>query len=86
MQTEDQRGVSGPTVVKPWRWQDLGAAFAGQRSIAWLKVSCSSPQRGQSPEAQEDDQEGWAAGSEGALPGNNSKLTAVSVSNGYPFW
>ena len=61
MDTEDQRGASGPTEIRPWSWRNLGAAFAGQPSTAWQKVSCSSPQRGQRREASWDDQNGWAA-------------------------
>ena len=45
---EDQRGASGPTEETPWRWQARAEALAGQRRIAWLNVSGSSPQRGQS--------------------------------------
>ena len=45
---EDQRGVSWSTVETPWRWRVRAEALAGQRRIAWLNVSGSSPQRGQS--------------------------------------
>ena len=45
---EDQRGASGPTEETPWRWRARAEALAGQRRIAWLNVSGSSPQRGQS--------------------------------------
>ena len=48
---EDQRGASGPTEEMPWRWRARAEALAGQRRIAWLKVSGSSPQRGQSGES-----------------------------------
>ena len=47
---EDQRGASGPTEERPWRWRARAEALAGQRRIAWLNVSGSSPQRGQSEE------------------------------------
>ena len=48
---EDQRGASRPTEETPWRWRARAEALAGQRSIAWLNVSGSSPQRGQSEES-----------------------------------
>ena len=40
---EDQRGASGPTEKTPWRWRAHAEALAGQRRIAWLNVSGSSP-------------------------------------------
>ena len=48
---EDQRGASGPTEETPWRWRARAEALAGQRRIAWLNVSGSSPRRGQSEES-----------------------------------
>ena len=48
---EDQRGASGPTEETPWRWRARAEALVGQRRIAWLNVSGSSPQRGQSEES-----------------------------------
>ena len=48
---EDQRGASGPTEETPWRWRARAEALAGQRMIAWLNVSGSSPQRGQSTDS-----------------------------------
>ena len=48
---EDQRGASGPTEETPWRWRARAQALAGQRRIAWLNVSGSSPHRGQSEES-----------------------------------
>ena len=45
---EDQRGASWPTEETPWRWRARAEALAGQRRIAWLNVSGSSPQKGQS--------------------------------------
>ena len=45
---KDKRGACGPTEETPWRWRARAEALAGQRRIAWLNVSGSSPQRGQS--------------------------------------
>ena len=45
---EDQRGASWSTEETPWRWRTRGEALEGQRRIAWLNLSGSSPQRGQS--------------------------------------
>ena len=45
---EDQREESWSTEETPWRWRARAEAFAGQRRIAWLNVSGSSQQRGQS--------------------------------------
>ena len=58
---EDQRGVLWSTEVTPWRWQACAKALAGQRRMAWLNVSGSSPQRGKSWESSALNQEGWAA-------------------------
>ena len=54
-------GASGPTEETPWRWCALAAALAGQRSMAWLKDSGSSPHRGQSWESEALNQDGCAA-------------------------
>ena len=48
---KDPRGASGPTEERPWRWRARAEALVGQRRIAWLNVSGSSPQRGQSEES-----------------------------------
>ena len=48
---EYQRGASAPTEETPWRWRARAEALAGLRRIAWLNVSGSSPQRGQSEES-----------------------------------
>ena len=48
---EDQRGASWSTEKTPWRWRAHAEALAEQRRIAWLNVSGSSPQRGQSVES-----------------------------------
>ena len=45
---EDQTGASWSTEETPWRCRAHAEALAGQRRIAWLKVSGSSLQRGQS--------------------------------------
>ena len=45
---ENQRGASWSTEETPWRWRARAEALAGQRRIAWVNVSGSSPQRGQS--------------------------------------
>ena len=45
---EDQRGASWSTEEMPWRWRARAEALAGQRRIAWLNVSGSFPQSGQS--------------------------------------
>ena len=50
-QDEDQRGAYWSTEETPWRWQARAEALAGQRRMAWLNVSGSSPQRGQSGES-----------------------------------
>ena len=50
-QDEDQRGASGPTEERPWRWRARAEALAGQRRTARLNVSGSFPQRGQSEES-----------------------------------
>ena len=60
-ENENQRRASWSTEETPWRWQAHAEALAGQRSIAWLNISGSSPQRGQSLEAWALNQEGWAA-------------------------
>ena len=48
---EDERGVPWSTDETPWRWRAHAEALAGQRRIAGLNVSGSSPQRGQSGES-----------------------------------
>ena len=48
---EDYRVASWSTEETPWRWQARAEALAGQRRMAWLNVSGSSPQRGQSGES-----------------------------------
>ena len=48
---EEQRGATWPTEEMPWRWRAHAEALAGQQRIAWLNVSGSSPQRGQSVES-----------------------------------
>ena len=48
---EDQRGASRATEETPWRWRAHAEALAGQRRMAWLNVSGSLPQRGQSEES-----------------------------------
>ena len=48
---EDQRGAPWSTEETPWRWRARCEALAGQRRMAWLKVSGSSRQRGQSGES-----------------------------------
>ena len=48
---ENQRGASWSTEKTPWRWRARAKALAGQRRIALLNVSGSSPQRGQSEES-----------------------------------
>ena len=48
---EDQRGASWSTEETAWRWLARAKALAGERRIAWLNVSGSSPQRGQSLDA-----------------------------------
>ena len=48
---EDQRGVSWSTEETPWRWRAHAEALAEQRRMAWLNVSGSSPQKGQSGES-----------------------------------
>ena len=48
---EYQRAASWSTEEAPWRWRARAEALAGQRRIAWLNVSGSSPQRGQSVES-----------------------------------
>ena len=58
---EDHREASWSTEETPWRWPARAEALAGQPSIAWLNVSGSSPQRGQSGESRVLNQEGWAA-------------------------
>ena len=45
---EEQRGASWSTEETPWRRRARAEALAGQRRIAWLNVSGSSPQAGQS--------------------------------------
>ena len=45
---EDQRGASWSTEETPWRWRARAEALAGEQRMAWLNVSGSSPQRGQS--------------------------------------
>ena len=45
---EDQRGASWSTEERPWWWRASSGALAGQRRIAWLNVSGSSLQKGQS--------------------------------------
>ena len=45
---EDQRGASWSTEETPWRWRARAEGLAGERRIAWLNVSGSSPHRGQS--------------------------------------
>ena len=45
---KDQRGASWSTEETPWRWRARAEALTVQRRIAWLNVSVSSPQRGQS--------------------------------------
>ena len=50
-EVEDQRGASWPTKETPWRRRARAEALAGQRRIAWLNISGSSPQRGQSMES-----------------------------------
>ena len=47
---DDQRGASWSTEKTPWRWRAHAKALARQGRIAWLNVSGSSPQRGQSME------------------------------------
>ena len=46
-----QRRGSWSTKETPGRWRARAGALAGQRRIAWLNVSGSSPQRGQSVES-----------------------------------
>ena len=58
---EDQRGASWSTEQKSWRWRARAEGLAGQRRMAWLNVSGSSPQRGQCGESRALNQEGWAA-------------------------
>ena len=58
---EDQRGASWSTEETPWRWRARAEALAGQRRTAWLNVSGSSPQRGQSVDSLALNQEGWPA-------------------------
>ena len=48
---EDYRGASWSTEETPGRWRARAGALAGQRRMAWLSVSGSSPQRGQSGES-----------------------------------
>ena len=48
---EDQRGASWSTEETPWRWRARAEALAGQRRMARLNVSGSSPQRWQSGES-----------------------------------
>ena len=45
---EVPRGASWSTNETPWRWPAGAEALAGQRRIAWLNISGSSLQRGQS--------------------------------------
>ena len=45
---DDQSGASWSTEETPWWWRARAEALAGQRRIAWLNVSGSSSQRGQS--------------------------------------
>ena len=47
---EEQRRAYWSTEETPWRWRARAEALAGQRRMAWLNVSGSSPQRGQSGE------------------------------------
>ena len=58
---EKQRGASWPTEKTPWRRRAGAEALVGHRRIAWLNVSGSSPQRGQSVQSRALNQEGWAA-------------------------
>ena len=48
---EDQREASWSTEETPWRWRARAETLAGQRRMARLNVSGSSPQRGQSVES-----------------------------------
>ena len=48
MEDENQRGASWSSEETPWRWRARAEALAGQRRMAGLKVSGSSPQIGQS--------------------------------------
>ena len=48
---EDHRVGSWSTVETPWGWRARAEALAGQRRMAWLNISGSSPQRGQSEES-----------------------------------
>ena len=48
---EDKRVASWSTEETPWRWQAHAEVLAGQQRMAWLNVSGSSPQWGQSGES-----------------------------------
>ena len=48
---EDQKGVCWSTEETTGRWQAHAEALVGQWRIAWLSISGSSPQRGQSADS-----------------------------------
>ena len=60
-EVEEQRGALWSTEETPWRWRARAEALAGQWRMAWLNVSGSFPQRGQSGESPALNQEGWAS-------------------------